>query len=350
MPYYRRGYYRRGYGRTYRRWYGRRGWTRSWRGGMNRRILNGTRTFSMTVPVEGIYTAVIPANSYNTVVGAIEPFFYMPSNANSQLLEGSLVMSELYRTYSKLYDEVKIDWVSYELSVLDVIGQGGTFSACRMWTNVDRKFTRQDLEDAPTSYQVRTASSAQGVMMTNNSRTIIRRYVSASDLQERTCWHDCDVYEVTGAAAQFYDLAWYRANENVNFFAPALYYFMELNQAPAAQTAMNLSIKVKYGVTFRNAKYGLSAAANRSAGLDSDGVDRTGFEDLKKAAIEEVKDDADDMSDIVSKAPDTEVKPVKVGDVWYMQCSDGMLRPLEISGKDGSEVLDDDATIIEKKG
>lgn len=288
MPYYRRGYYRRGYGRGYRRWYGRRGWTRSWRGSMNRRIQSGTRSFSMTVPVEGIYSAVVPGGSYNTVVGCVEPFWYMPSLANSQLLQGSLVMSELYRTYSKLYDEMKIDWVSWEISVLDVIGQGGAFSACRLWTTVDRKFTRQDVEDAPTAYQVRTASSAQGVMLVNNSRAVVRRYVGASDLQERTCWHDCDVFEA-GGVVQMYDYAWYRANENVNFFAPALFYFMELNSAPAAQTLINLSIKVKYGVTFRNAKYGLTAAASKgSGGIDSDGVDRSG---LKIEVLPDVEED-----------------------------------------------------------
>lgn len=277
MPYYRSYFRRGGYGRRYRRWYGRRGWTRSWRGGMNRRILNGTRTFSMTVPVEGIYSAVIPASSFNTNVGCVSPFWYSPAYQNSQLLQGSLVMSELYRTYCKLYDEVKVDWVSYEISVLDVIGQGGTYSACRLWTTVDRKVTRQDLAVAPTAYQVRTASSAQGVMMTNNSRTIVRRYVAASDLQERTCWHDCDIYEVAQPDVQFYDYAWFRTNENVNFFAPGLYYFLELNSAPEAQGAVNLSIKVKYGITFRNAKYGLSTGANRSAGVDVDGVDRSGL-------------------------------------------------------------------------
>lgn len=349
MPFYRRGYYRRGYGRTYRRWYGRRGWTRSWRGGMNRRIQSGTRTFSMTVPVEGIYTCVIPANSYNTVVSAVSPFWYNPGNVSVEMLQAPVVMSELYRTYCQLYDEVKIDWVSWEISVLDVIGQGGTFSACRLWTTIDRKFCRQDVDGAPTAYQVRNASSAQGVMMVNNSRTVVRRYVAAYDLQERTSWHDCDV---NGAGTtNMYDYAWYRANENLNFFSPALVYFMELNQAPAAQTALNVSVKAKYGITFRNAKFGLSAAQSKGVTVSSDGVDRTGFEDLKKAAIEEVKDDAEDMSDIVSKAPDTEVKPVKVGDVWYMQCGDGILRPLEISGKDGSEVLDDDETImVDKKG
>lgn len=270
MPYYRRGY-RRGYGRSYRRWYGRRGWTRSWRGGMTRRIQSGTRTFSMVVPVEGIYTAVVPAHSYNTVVGCVSPYFYEPANAHPELLEGTLVMSELYRTYCKLYDEVKIDWVSWELSVLDVIGQGGVFSACRLWTTIDRKFTRQDLRAPPTAYQVRTASSAKGIMMVNNSRTVTRRYIAATDLQERTTWHDCDVSANEGNT-QFYDIAWYGANENLGFFCPACYYFMELNNAPGAQTAINLSIKVKYGVTFRNAKFGLSAAAPAAAKVDG-GVD-----------------------------------------------------------------------------
>lgn len=268
MAYYR-GYYRRGYGRgygrSYRRWYGRRGWTRSWRGGMNRRIQNGTRTFSCTVPIEGISAMVVPANSFYTSVYAISPWMLSPSSQYSPYYECSLMMSDLYRTYAKLYDEVKIDWVSYEITILDVIGQGGVFSACRLWTTVDRKFTTDDSFVPMTGYQIRTSSGAQGTMLTNNSRTITRRYIAARDIQERTVWHDCTIAEGTTGdppAQHVYDKAWVKGAENIMFFSPALWYVLELNSAPGAQTMINVSLKVKYGVTFRNAKFGLSAQAN----------------------------------------------------------------------------------------
>lgn len=273
MPYFRR-YRRRGYGRQYRRWYGRRGWTRSWKGGMNRRIQNGTRTFSCTIPIEGISAMVIPANSYYTNVYAISPWQHNPSSQYSPYYECNLMISDLYKTYAKLYDEMKIDWVSFEIAILDVIGNGGVFSACRLWTTVDRKTTTDDFIHPMTSYQIRTSSGAQGTMLTNNSRTVTRRFIAASDLQERTCWHDCSIEETTTGtppALLIYDRAFVKAAENVLFFSPSLWYSLELNTAPAAQTSVNVSIKVKYGVTFRNAKFGLSAqAATKSEGTEMD--------------------------------------------------------------------------------
>lgn len=304
MPYYR-GYYRRGYGgygRRYRRWYGRRGWTRSWRGGMNRRIQSGTRTFSCTVPVEGIYSAIVGAGSFQSNVYALAPWRYDPSNAAADYFQASLMMSDLYRTYAKLYDEVKLDWVSYEVTVLDVIGQGGVFSACRVWTTVDRKFTVEDSSYPMTAYQVRTSSGAQGTMLTNNSRTIIRRYIAARDLQERTVWHDATISEgQTGdpPALVIYDKAWNGVHNNCLFFSPALWYFLELNSAPAAQTLVNLSIKVKYGVTFRNAKFGLSAQANSKIGeIASRGPEIEVLPDVKEEEM------GDELEDITQKVED----------------------------------------------
>lgn len=241
---------------------------------MNRRIASGTRTLSITVPVEGIYSAMVNASSFNTHVYAISPFKYSPSDAGADYMQAPLVMTDLYKTYSSLYDEMKIDWVSYEICVLDVIGQGGTFSACRLWTTVDRRFVSPDATSPMTAYQVRCSSGAQGTMMTNNSRTVIKRYLAARDLQERTSWHDCTMIDGTTGnppAIIRYDQAWNTSGPNCPFFSPALWYFMELSSAPAAQTVINLSVKVKYGVTFRNAKFGLSTsgtASTRDAGVD----------------------------------------------------------------------------------
>lgn len=259
MPYFRRygGY---GYGRRYRRWYGRRGWTRSWRGrSMSRRTANGTRTMSMVIPVENTMTCVIPSGSYNSVVCGIEPWWYNPSNANPQLLNASLFTTDLYRTYAHLYDDVKIDWMSCEIGVLDTVGSGGTFSAVRLWTSVDRRIVRTDLSNAPTANQVRTSSSAQGTLMVNNSRAVTRRYIAASDLAERITFHDCT--QNVAAADNVYDQSWYNSGYSVPFFSPGLFFFFEVSAAPAEQKGISLSIRVKYGVTFRNAKFGLSQGA-----------------------------------------------------------------------------------------
>lgn len=314
MPYYRRGFSRRGYGgygRGYRRWYGRRGWTRSWRGSMNHRTQSGTRTFSMTVPVEGIYSMIVDSGSFNTHVYAVSTFKYAAGSAAADYMQCPVVMTDLYRTYAHLYDEVKVDWVSYEVSILDVIGNGGTFSACRLWTTVDRKCCLTDLTNPMSAYQVRTSSGAQGTMMTNNSRTVVRRYLAARDLQERITYHDCGVYAGTegNPAYQVYlDSAWQSASNNLLFFSPALYYFLELNAAPSSQQAINVSVKVKYGVTFRNAKFGLSAPASGAKvdGVDADGVDRSG---LKIEILPDVEED--EMADEESSQKLEDVKESK---------------------------------------
>lgn len=231
---------------------------------MNRRIQSGTRTFSCTVPVEGLSTMVVPANQFVSNVYAISPWIHNPSSAYAPYYEANLMMSDLYKTYSRLYDEVKIDWVSYEITILDVIGQGGDFSACRLWTTVDRKFTIDDAQTPMTALQVRSSSGAQGTMFTNNSRTLTRRYIAAKDLQERTVWHDCTILETTTGqppSPQVYDKAWVKAAENILFFSPSLWYCLELNAAPAEQTLINISVKVNYGVTFRNPKFGIAAQA-----------------------------------------------------------------------------------------
>lgn len=263
MPYYRRGY-RRGYGRAYRRWYGRRGWTRSWRrGGLSRRIASGTRTFSMTVPMENLFSVVFPANEYNSVVQCISPFMYAPGSAHPELYCCPLIQSQLYRTYCQLYDEVKVDWCSYEISIVDPVGSGN-YIAIRLWTAVDRRVTRQDFDDGerPTAAQIRNMSSAQGTMFVNNSRAIVRRYIAASDLGERITYHDCSFTTIAGPPLVYRDNAWYDAVNNLTFFSPGMWFYIESTDAVSTQRSINVSVKCKYGVTFRNAKFGLSVTGN----------------------------------------------------------------------------------------
>lgn len=260
-------YFRRygGYGRRYRRWYNRRGWTRSWRrGSMSRRIASGTRTFSMTVPMENIFTVNFMGGQYNSVVQCIEPFYFDPSAAHPEFLCCPLIQSQLYRTYAQLYDDVKIDWCSYEISILDPIGSQ-TYNALRLWTAVDRRVTKNDVTDvneAPTAPQIRNMSSAQGTMFVNNSRAVVRRYIAASDLAERTTYHDCSFTAAAAPNISFIDKAWNHGDNNIPFFCPGLWFFVESTTSTADTRAISVSVKCKYGITFRNAKFGLAVTGN----------------------------------------------------------------------------------------
>lgn len=309
------GYRRRGYGRRYRRYFNRRGWTRSWRGGVNRRSLSGTRTFSCVVPVEEIVTVPVAAESFNSGVCCVNPYAYYPGSAVANLYLGSLFLSTLYRTYCQLYDEVKIDWVSVEIAVMDTIGQGGDFAAVRFWTAWDRKLQSNDVSSEPTYISVRTSSSAQSTLMVNNSRAVTHRYVRATDLQERITFHDCS-FASSGSPPITTDRAWFNSTHNVMFFSPGLLFFFELNSAPRAQTGINCSLKVKYGVTFRNPKFGLSAEGRSAeSGVKIDEVDddvkRTNLvEDGGEDMVEEEKVDDEKGKEVVSSLSDEELAAV----------------------------------------
>lgn len=315
MAFYRRGY-RRGYGRGYRRWYGRRGWTRSWRGSLSRRIASGTRTFSMTVPMENLFTVNWLPDQYNSVVQCISPFWYNPGGAYPELLACPLIQSQLYRTYCQLYDEVKIDWCSYEISIVDPVGSGN-YIAVRLWTAVDRRVTRSDVSipaDVPTAPQIRNMSSAQGTMFVNNSRAIVRRYIAASDLGERITFHDCSFNTVAGPPLQYVDNAWYDAGNNLPFFCPGMWFFVEATNSISTARSINVSVKCKYGVTFRNAKFGLSVSGNagpKTAAVP-DKRDGVKIEVLPDVTEDEMGDDDEELTqkleDVTLEKKDVEKK------------------------------------------
>lgn len=343
MSYYRRGYrfpygrsrlgYRRGYNR-----YWRRNWARS--RGVYRSQVAGSRNFNVTVPTSSVFQVMVPASSYWSNVVCVNPYRQRDDTGVSF---GALTTSTLYRTYCGLYDEVKINSVYLRITLMSNIGTGGVVDAVKVYTMWDRRLFQNELNSAnlPSYIAMQNGSGSQCSLVVNNSRAIFSRWNRASDLQERTVYHDCTVG--SSSLYGYVDGQW-GAGEEVGY-CPGCFIALNTNSAPGdgQSYTFTISVDVRWNVTFRNPKFGLSVSSAKSETVS----------DLREAAVKEVKDDAMSESPIVpvdEKVPDTEVKPVKVGDVWYMQCSDGILRPLEISGKDGSEVLDDDETIIEKKG
>lgn len=350
MSYYRRGY-RFPYGRSrlgYRRGYNRY-WRRNW--GRQRSLYGsqaaGSRRFSIVVPCEKAFQMIVSQSNFWSQLLAVSPYGFIPgSNEQSGRTSGSLLSSVLYRTYCGLYDEVKIDSCFVKFTIMSLLGNGGVVPALKFVSMWDRQSRFSEIVSGsglPSSNTLSTGSESQATFLTSTSRGVVTRFNRASDLQERTTFHDCSI---STNGSNVYDGEW-AAGGNVGY-APALYFALNTATSPGSGLTytFNCSIEVRWKVTFRNPKFGLSAGQTSAKGES--------FGDMKQAVVEEIKDDAESESPIVpvdEKVPDTEVKPVKVGDVWYMQCSDGILRPLEISGKDGSEVLDDDETVIvEKKG
>lgn len=280
-----RFYRRRGYSRTYRR---SRWPYRSWRrSSVTRSSQQGRRRFICSIPCSDVFTMTVNGPSsatgtnYWSDLHAVSPYCWRnsPTAAIRKLSHGSLLSSPLYRTYTGLYDQVKVDSCYVKISIMTNVGNGGLTPAIRIVTSWDRDATYDELDDEssyPTINDIQNGSESQVSMVVNNSRAIVSRYCRASDLQERSIYHDCSCKENSGGA--FVDEV-YAADGNVGF-SPALFIAINSGTSPAygASFAFTVQVDVKWVVTFRNPKYGLSSEAGT----------RT-ISDIKAEALEEVK-------------------------------------------------------------
>lgn len=272
MPYYRRGYYRRGrsgYGyRRYNRSWRRRGW---YRGGLSRASSQGSRRFSVIVPTQSVFNFTVPAGSFWSDLHALNPYSADP---NSKFQHAALTASLLYRTYTRLYDQVKVDWVSVKISIMSLVGAGGVAPAVKVCTSWDRDINFSEVTangpgdqvGIPTVDSIQTGSESQTSLIVNNSRAVINRFNGASDIQERTVFHDCSLTLMD--SSWYVDSAFAAADLGKNLgYCPGL--FMALNTATAPGTGASFvftcSLDVKWHVTFRNPKFGLTAAEGGSS-------------------------------------------------------------------------------------
>lgn len=308
MPFYRRGYYRRGrsgYGyRGYNRSWRRRGWSR--RGGLSRSSTQGSRRFSVVVPTQAVFNFTVPAGSYWSDLHAVSPY---SANPSSKLVHASLVSSLLYRTYTRLYDQAKIDWVSVKISIMTLVGAGGVSPAVKVVTSWDRdigfnEVTGSNPSDYPTTDSIQSGSESQTSLIVNNSRAVINRFNAASDLQERTVFHDCSLVSVGGSNSYYVDSQYYaqssQASKSVGY-CPGLYMALNAATSPGEGSSFvfTCSLDVKWHVTFRNPKYGLSVGASKSAGDLIEDVVPVKSEGAGKSVAKKVSFDVGSVSDLL---------------------------------------------------
>lgn len=262
----RTGYGRRGYGRSWRR----RGWYRS----TNYRSVSGRKSVNVRVPVEVIFQFTIPQDGQWSQLACIYPYLDKMSTATMPSLGiGSAVNTKLYQTYAGMYDQVKLNSMSVDIGLCDVVGAGaGTsgFPAVNMYTGWDRCVNKTELiSSSYTPAKLKEGSEAQSYLITNNSRQVVRRWNRASDLQERTAFHDCTVSTATGSGYNYADeVCLY--SDSIPFYAPGLYIaFFTPAISTTGNRYINVSFKVTYNFTFRNPKYGLSATTSK--GVDGFG-------------------------------------------------------------------------------
>lgn len=301
MPFYRRsrGYRSRIGSRGYNRYWRRTGWWR--RSGRNN--TSGRRRLTLRVPCEAQVQFAINAGEHWSTLGCIQPYLAFKNSAAGRGLGiAPLVFSPLYRRYTELYDEVKVDSVYVSGSVIDGIGIGGTFSGLSFCSAWDRKI--QPGEVLPTGTPgitpstIQFGSESQSFLLTNNSKQLVHRWNRASDLQERTTFHDCSVGSGgAGSYIAYFDEAFMpQTNANNSNLASNIGYVPGLWMAfysPIVDSSntryVNVTFKVVWTVTFRNPKYGLSAESSSAKGEEEISAEPVKSEGAGKSNINKLE-------------------------------------------------------------
>nr|DAF45638.1 MAG TPA: Capsid protein [virus sp. ctL6D46] len=258
--------YRRRYGRRYSRYrrYGAYSRYRRRRSGTSSTASSRGR-IRVRVPVQQIVTLTIPANSTDSNVLTSTPYYHGPSQA--PLLVCGATASPLYRAYAALYDQVKCDGVVTSVSVVTPIGaaSGAAAQALQVVLAYDRTGTYAEASNGGQQLSVSKLfnfSSSVSRSAINNSVAKMARSCWASDIQERTQFHDA---AVGVAGGEYYDYDWNSNAQKVGYFSPlTLVGLRSPALAPTAGISVTVLIEQSYYFTFRNPKFGGDPSATAS--------------------------------------------------------------------------------------
>ena len=262
MPTYVYRYPRRRYGRRYSRYrrYGAYSRYRRRRSGTSSTASSRGR-IRVRVPVQQLVTLTVPAQSTDSNVLTSGPY-YQASNVLPRAVAGA-VAQRLYTAYVGLYDQVKCDGVVSNLSVVTPIGGAGGLNALQVIMAYDRCGCQNEIiADAITTAQLFNFSSSVARSAINNSVAKMSRSCWASDIQERTVFHDSTVAASNTAV---WDRDFSSNATKVGYFAPLLMLGVRLAAAaPESATTVQVLLEQVYYFTFRQPKYGgdPSATAN----------------------------------------------------------------------------------------
>lgn len=286
MPSYYRRYLSRG-GAGSRRWR-RTGWWRSY--GRGRRAsrsayTSGRRRMTLRVPVEAQVQFSIAAGSNWSNLACVQPFMcYKDTSTHKSASVAALINSPLYRNYCYLYDQVKVDSVYVSGSIIDGIGIGGNFNSLSFSSSWDRNVQPFEViiggKPGITAQTIQYGSEAQSFLLTNNSRQLVRRWNKASDILERTTFHDCSFS--TGSAQseyKYWDEAFmpivngvFSSTNGGHGYVPGLWMAFYSPQTDVSPRTVNVTFKVIWKVTFRNPKYGLAAESAGAKAIEESGL------------------------------------------------------------------------------
>ena len=262
MPYYSRYRRRTGFARYRRRYsgYRRRYYRRRTSAGGS---LSSRSRLRIRVPAQRVVTLTIPAKSTDSEVATANPFFEQLNDRPQCVC--SAVGMPLYQAYTGLFDQVKCDGVVTKVAVVSPIGggAGATLQALQLLIAYDRQGTINETINSPASVTVSSLynmSSVQIRSAINNSVAKTARSCWASDIQERTVFHDCTI-AVTQDKQVIYDQDYNSDRQVAAYFAPLTYIGIR-NAAAAAESSTSVQILIEqvYYFTFRNPKFGAAPA------------------------------------------------------------------------------------------
>lgn len=300
---------------------------RSWRrSSVTRQQQSGRRYFNISFPVENIVSLTVSANqAFSNVLRTspyVSPVGTSDTDANRALNCAGVVGSIAYRKYCQLYDQVKINSVSFSVSIADTIGAGG-IPGVRVYTSWDRDM--QMGESLMTADELINGPESQVVTFINNSRAKFYRYNRASDLQERTTFIDSS--NQFNANLNWVNLQWGQGNGNRGVgYVPSMSMVVQTSNTTTSNRTITVQVQARYNVTFRNPKYGLSVDSS-SKGVGDDEVEKKVESEMeeekpvlkkKKVVVVEPENDEDDElnplldESVDEQEPVTFVKPVSV--------------------------------------
>lgn len=276
MSYFRRGFRsfgyrpRFGYRRGYNRYWRRRGFYR--RSGTSRAQSSANRRFKLVVPKADLYGVNVPQNTRFSLVHGVSPLCSNVANNLPHHCIGNLYLNESFVAYSRLYDEVKIDWVSVSIECMENIG--ANVNSVIVHVSCDRRASYNELNDNtgqlwPTPQNIAQSASATLSFMNSTTKKTVRRFFAASDLIERNQFIDTDFTINNGV---YMNQAFFAAGGNPNFFCPSIQFCIQLpTVAPAGGYTVPFAYAVKWGVTFRGPKFSSEASASKSIEVEDKG-------------------------------------------------------------------------------
>ena len=264
-----------------RRRFGRRRFYRRRRFGRKQRVINASSRSRCRVKVraERFLEFQVVHGDYHGGVLCINPF--IEQSQESQIVGAipaprytSLIETKIFRYYSRLYEEFKLDYMKVNIMGITPVGATAQLEGITFTTAWDRRMIPAEFNTAgyPSPTDISDSPSSQQVTCINNSVIKFKRMIRPSDLLEKIAWYPVDTkygslpmkgVTTNATALSFYvDAGVYQPIP----FCPAFYMVMNTPTTPGQGTTYQYKFRVEvtYYVTFRNPRFGQASVSTRA--------------------------------------------------------------------------------------